>query len=72
MKAFRKVAYGVVGALATGAAFAEPSGPDFSTLTDAIDFGTLSEGLLGAGAALVAVYLAIKGVRIIIGMVRGG
>jgi hypothetical protein len=64
-------------ALAAGAlvatpflAMAEPSGPDWSTLTDAIDFGTLGVGLLAAGAALIGVYLTIKGVRIIIGMVR--
>lgn len=43
---------------------------DWSSLTDAIDFGTLAVGLLAAGAALVGVYLTIKGVKIIVGMVR--
>lgn len=50
---------------------AEPS-TDWSTLTDAIDFGTLATGLLTAGAAMIGVYLAIKGVRIIISLVKGG
>lgn len=50
-------------------AMAEDS-TDWSALTDAIDFGTLSTGLLAAGAALIGVYLTIKGVRIIVSMVR--
>lgn len=39
---------------------------DYSPLLEAIDFGTIASGAIGAGAALVAVYLAIKGVRLII------
>jgi hypothetical protein len=46
------------------------TGPDWSVLTNAIQFGTLSTGLLAAGAALVGVFIAIKGVKIIVGMVR--
>lgn len=47
-------------------------GVDYSDLLDAIDFSTIATGLIGAGAALVAVYLAIKGVKLIVGFVRGG
>lgn len=67
---FRKFGAGAVLATVSGLSLA--SGPDWSVLTNAIQFGTLSTGLLAAGAALVAVYLAIKGVRIIVGLVRGG
>lgn len=51
-------------------ASATPTGPDWSTLTDAIDFGDMGVGLLAAGAALIGVYLLIKGVRIIMSFVR--
>lgn len=47
-------------------------GVDYSGLLEAIDFGTIATGVIGAAAGLVGVYLAIKGVRLIIGFVRGG
>lgn len=65
----------VAAMLAVGAAPAMASGGggvDYSDLLEAIDFGTIATGVVGAGAALVAVYLAIKGVRLIIGFVKGG
>lgn len=64
-----RVAVGTALVLGSASAFSAPS-TDWSSLTDAIDFGTMSVGLLAAGAALVGVYLVIKGVRIIVGMVR--
>lgn len=64
-----RLAAGTALVLGSASAFAESS-TDWSALTDAIDFGTLGEGLLAAGAALIGVYLVIKGVRIIVGMVR--
>lgn len=65
----RLVMLGAVASTLPVLAMAAPS-TDWSSLTDAIDFGTMSVGLLAAGAALVGVYLVIKGVRIIVGMVR--
>lgn len=56
--------------LATPALVVAAPSTDWSPLTNAIDFGDLAVGLLAAGAALIGVYLAIKGVRIIVGMVR--
>lgn len=61
---------GLLALVAAPAAFA--GGVDYSTLLSAIDFGDIATGVVGAGAALVAVYLAIKGVKIIVGFVRGG
>lgn len=46
-------------------------GVDYSTMLDAIDFSAISTGLVGAGAAIVLLYLAIKGVKLIAGFVRG-
>lgn len=45
---------------------------DYSTLTDAIDFSSVSEGVMSAAAALVAVYIIIKGIKLVLGFVRGG
>lgn len=64
-----KVCAAVAMVVAPVVAMAAPA-VDWSVLTDAIDFGTLSVGVLAAGAAMVSLYLAIKGVRIIVGMVR--
>lgn len=65
----RALLLGAVAATLPVLAMATPS-TDWSPLTNAIDFGTLATGLLAAGAALIGVYIAIKGVRIIVGMVR--
>ena len=65
----KKFGAGLVAAISAPAVMASPS-TDWSSLTNAIDFGTLATGLLAAGAALVGVYLTIKGVKIIVGMVR--
>lgn len=62
----------LLGALAlVGSGAAVAAGPDYSDLTDAINFETISPIVLGAGAALLTLYVIIKGVRIVIGMVRG-
>ncbi len=50
---------------------AAAAGPDFSTLTSGIDFSTVSTGILAVAATLITVYVAIKGAKILIGMVRG-
>ena len=51
------------------AAFA--AGPDLTTLTSAIDFGTVTTAVLAVGASIVGVYLAWKGAKILIGAVKG-
>lgn len=68
---FRAGVLALVGTVVAVPAMAEPS-TDWSSLTDAIDFGTLATGLLAAGGALIGVYLTIKGVKIIVSMVKGG
>ncbi|MBU7437014.1 hypothetical protein [Paraburkholderia fungorum] len=57
-----------VGAAATQA---HAVGTDFSTLTSGIDFSTVTTGILAVAASLMTVYVAIKGAKILIGMVRG-
>ncbi len=62
----------VIGAgstLAPLSAFA--AGPDLSTITSAVDFGTVTTAILGVGAAIVVVYIAWKGAKMVISAVRG-
>lgn len=47
-------------------------GTDYSDLVEAVDFATVSTGVLGVAAALITVYITIKGVKLMMGFVRGG
>lgn len=47
-------------------------GPDLSTVTAAVDFGTVTTAVLGVAAALIVVYIAWKGAKMVIAAVRGG
>lgn len=68
MNKFSKLA--LVAPLAVaGSAFA--AGPDISSLTASVDFGTVTTGVLAVGALAVGLYLAIKGAKIVIRMVKG-
>lgn len=48
------------------------AGTDYSDLVEAVDFATVSTGVLGVAAALITVYITIKGVKLMMGFVRGG
>lgn len=45
---------------------------DYSSLTEAIDSGTLITALLSVGAVLIAIAVAVMGIRKVIRMVRAG
>lgn len=60
----------VLSSIATGA-FAAGSGPDLTPLTSVVDFGTVITAVLAVAGLLAGVYVAIKGAKIVIGMVRG-
>jgi len=62
----------VLGGSALIASSSYAVGPDLSTLTAAIDFGTVTTAVLGAAAALIVVYIAWKGAKMVISAVRGG
>lgn len=47
-------------------------GPDLTTLTAAVDFGTVTTAMLGVAAALIVVYIAWKGAKMVLGAVKGG
>ena len=47
-------------------------GPDLTAVTAAVDFGTVNTAVLGVAAALIVVYIAWKGAKMVIAAVRGG
>lgn len=52
-------------------ALAAATGPDFSTLTGAIDFDSTMTAVLAVGALAVGLALVTVGIRKILRMVRG-
>lgn len=62
---------GLVAGLSAAAGSAMALGPDLSTVTSAVDFGTVTTAILGVAAAVVVVYLAWKGAKMVIAAVRG-
>lgn len=44
-------------------------GPDYSGITDAIVFDDIEPLVIGAAGALIALFVVIKGVRIVMGFV---
>ncbi|MBK1889965.1 hypothetical protein Undi14_07935 [Undibacterium sp. 14-3-2] len=62
----------LVGAIAvSGSAMAAGTGPDFSTLTSAVDFSTVITAIMAISATLMGVYIAIKGAKTVVGMIKG-
>jgi len=52
------------------AAFAQATPPDYSSLTASIDFSSVVTGVMAVAAALIGVYVAIKGVKFIMEHVK--
>ncbi len=46
-------------------------GPDFSTITSSVDFSTVVTGVMAVAVALVGVYIAVRGARMLLSFVRG-
>ncbi len=69
MQNLKQKALALVAATASPLSFAV--GPDLTTLTTAVDFGTVTTAILGVSAAIIVVYLAWKGAKMVIAAVRG-
>jgi hypothetical protein len=63
------IASSLMALAASGSALA--AGPDLTTLTTAVDFGTVTTAVLAVAASIVGVYLAWKGAKIVISAVKG-
>lgn len=53
-------------------AFAQEGGVDYSPIVDAVDFGDIAPLVVAVGGGLAAIYVAIRGMRIGLSMLRGG
>ena len=74
---FNKVkALFLAGLTALGLSFASlpavAAPPDLTSLTTAVDFSTVTTAILAVAAALIVVYIAWKGAKMVISAVRGG
>jgi hypothetical protein len=74
MKLVKKIAVFASAALPVLAfAQAAPSaGPDLSTLTGAVDLSTVGTAILAIAGTLALVYVAMRGAKLVLGMIRGG
>lgn len=54
-----------------GASQAQATGPDVSALTGAVNFSTVSAGIMTVAGAVIGVYLVIKAAQFIIARVKG-
>lgn len=62
------------GAFGAGVALTAPAfaaGPDMSGLTGAVDFGTVTTAVLAIAGMLAVVYVAAKGAKIGLAMLKG-
>ena len=60
---------GLMAVAAAGSAAA--AGPDFSTITSAVDWGSVVTGIIAVAALAAAVYVAVRGAKMLLGMIRG-
>ena len=58
----------LVAVAAAGSASA--AGADFSAITAAVDWGTVITGILAVAALAAAVYVAVKGAKMLLGMLK--
>ena len=62
----------LIGAIVvSGSSFAAGAGPDLTSLTSSVDFTTVITAVLAISATLMGVYVAIKGAKTVISMVKG-
>jgi hypothetical protein len=50
---------------------AHAEAPDFSQLTSGVDFSSVTTAVMAVGVVLMGVYVAIRGAKIVLSMVRG-
>lgn len=47
------------------------AGPDFTSLTSSVDFASTTTAVLAVAGLSAAVFMAIKGAKIVLGMIKG-
>lgn len=69
MKHLKKLCAGIAGTMGAGSAFA--TAPDYSSLTAAVDWSSVSTSLLAVGVAIIGVMVVFKGIKLITRAVKG-
>lgn len=72
MKLVKKIAVSLLAALPVLSFAAASAGPDLSTLTGAVDLSTVGTAILAIAGTLALVYVAMRGAKLVLGMIRGG
>ncbi|WP_404995482.1 hypothetical protein [Cupriavidus pauculus] len=69
----QRAALGAGALVAAGVAHAQtaPTTPSMTELTSQVSFADVMVGIFAIGGLLAALYASMKGVRIILGMIRG-
>lgn len=62
----------LVGAIVVSGSALADGGPDLTPLTSAVNFGTTITAVLAIAGLLATVYIAIKGARTVLRMIKGG
>lgn len=55
---------------AAGSGLAAAAGPDFSAITSGVDWSTVVTGILAVAALASAVYVAVRGAKMLLGMIK--
>ena len=66
-----KVAAADVGGVVAVSAHAQASGVDYTGLTSQVDWTTTTAAVMAVAGTLVVLYMAIKGAKIVLGMIKG-
>ncbi len=69
MKLLKKLGLLASGAGAAGTALAAP--PDVTALTGAVDFSTVTAGIMTVAGSVIGVYIVVKAAQFIIARVKG-
>ncbi|MFC0349377.1 hypothetical protein [Undibacterium danionis] len=62
----------LVGAIVVSGSALADGGPDLTPLTSAVNFGTTTSAVLAIAGLLASVYIAIKGAKVVLRMIKGG
>ncbi len=72
MKSLSKIGLVCALSLVAGVAAAATPATGISQLTNAVSFTDVVTGIMAIGVALMGLYVTIRGVKIVLSMVRGG
>lgn len=70
MKIINRFAVACLMSMVSVAAFAQEVGADYSTITSAADWSSVTTGVMAVAAALVGVLVAARGARVLLGFIR--